>query len=161
MAFGLLRPTASFFVDRCAGDPMTGITLVTLQFALLLALAWPFSEPVRPMSALTLFLAAAALGAWTLAFNRPGNFNIRPELKPGARFVRGGPYSHVRHPMYVSVLLAGLAAVVLYGGWIKLLCWAALFAVLWIKAGIEERAMAEHFPEYRDYAATVGRFFPR
>jgi protein-S-isoprenylcysteine O-methyltransferase Ste14 len=140
---------------------MPSLALVVLQFALIVLLIWPWTAPVWPLSALAVFLFGATIGVWTLAFNRPGNFNIRPELKPDAKLVLDGPYTYVRHPMYVSVLLIGMAAVLLYLDWLKLLCWIALFAVLWIKSEVEEKALRQRFPGYRDYASMVGRFFPR
>ena len=140
---------------------MLSITLVVSQFVLIALLIWPWSDPVWPLPALVVFMVGTVIGLWTLVFNRPGNFNIRPELKPDSKLITGGPYAYVRHPMYASLLLLGLAVVLLYLNWVKLLCWIALFAVLWVKSELEERALQQHFSEYRDYAAMVGRFFPR
>jgi protein-S-isoprenylcysteine O-methyltransferase Ste14 len=137
------------------------MVLVVLQFALIALLIWPWTAPVWSLPALAVFLFGAVIGVWTLAFNRPGNFNIRPDLKPDARLVLDGPYAYVRHPMYVSVLLIGAATVLLYLDWLKLLCWIALFAVLWVKSEVEEKALRQRFPGYRDYASMVGRFFPK
>jgi protein-S-isoprenylcysteine O-methyltransferase Ste14 len=140
---------------------MSGNVLVAAQFALTALLIWPWSAVVWPLPALAVFLPGAAIGLWTLAFNRPGNFNIRPEPKPDTKLVLDGPYAYVRHPMYVSVLLMGLAAVLFYLSWLKMLCLAALYVVLWIKSGVEEEALRQRFPGYRDYALMVGRFFPK
>jgi hypothetical protein len=101
---------------------MPSMVLVVLQFALIALLIWPWTAPVWSLPALAVFLFGAVMGVWTLAFNRPGNFNIRPDLKPDARLVLDGPYAYVRHPMYVSVLLIGAATVLLYLDWLKLLC---------------------------------------
>lgn len=140
---------------------MAGIALVTAQFVLIALLIWPWTTPAWSVWVMALLLAGAGIGLWTLAFNRPGNFNIRPEPKLHTRLVTGGPYAHVRHPMYVSVLLIGLAVVLLYLDWAKALCWIALFAVLAMKSDIEEKALQQRFPGYRDYASRVGRFFPK
>ena len=140
---------------------MAGIVLVTAQFVLIALLIWPWTTPEWSFTGIAMLLAGAAIGTWALVFNRPGNFNSRPEPKPQTRLVTGGPYAHVRHPMYAGVLLAGLAAVLPYSDWSKLLCWLALFLVLWIKSGIEEKALRQRFPGYREYALMVGRFFPK
>ena len=75
---------------------------VAAQFALIaLMLAWPGHWRIGVPAEL-LGAAALALGVWVLSHNRPGNFRVRPQPKPGARLVLGGPYRFMRHPMYTS-----------------------------------------------------------
>lgn len=139
---------------------MQGILLVATQFLLIALLAWPFSAPVWIVPSLLLVLPAVFLAGWTLTCNRPGNFNIRPELKKGAQLITTGPYAFVRHPMYVCVLWFGLVAALLYASVFKLLMLLLLYIVLWMKAGLEEKALRVQFPDYANYAAAVGRFLP-
>lgn len=150
---------------------MRGRWLVIAQFALLAALAWPGYPPVWPWSQPGALLAlipagviaalAAGVGFWTLAHNRVGNFNVRPEPRVGGRLIVTGPYRYVRHPMYVAVLLVALALVVAYFSVFKVLCLVALVLVLRAKAMLEESALPALYPEYADYARRVGRFIPR
>jgi protein-S-isoprenylcysteine O-methyltransferase Ste14 len=111
-------------------------------------------------------VAAAVVGAAALAANRPGNFNIRPLPRAGGQLVTQGIYGWIRHPMYTSVLLGGLACVFLAplaGSGAALtaaLAWAALASVLWIKSGVEERWMGEAHPGYADYRRRTRRFVP-
>lgn len=159
-------------------DGARGRWLVVAQFALLAVLAWPWSPSVtmssplawpwsRPGALLALVPAgviaalAALVGFWTLAHNRVGNFNVRPEPRVGGRLIVTGPYRYVRHPMYVAVLLVALALVVAYGSALKALCLIALALVLRAKATLEEKALPALYPEYADYARRVGRFVPR
>jgi len=133
---------------------------VTAQFLLVaFILLWslPWTLKVAPL----LFGGAAFLLAlWVFAHNPPGNFNIRPEPKRGARLVTGGPYRRVRHPMYVALLLAmaGIAAEAPNG--LLLGMWAALLLVLNFKAALEERLLQQRWPEYADYRARTWRFIP-
>jgi protein-S-isoprenylcysteine O-methyltransferase Ste14 len=141
-----------------------GAGLVTLQFALLGVLAWQafagFARGSGPAGALLPMLAGFALGTWTLTANRPGNFNIRPQPREGARLIEHGPYRWIRHPMYSALLLAGLGA-----AWIAstALGWAALVAlaaVLVLKARVEEAAMLRVHAGYAAYRARTRRFVP-
>lgn len=137
--------------------------LVALQLGaiglIVVATRWPV--PARAWPA-TLFLLAmaAVLGLWTLGHNRWGNFNIRPELRAGARLVTGGPYRWVRHPMYASVLL-GCGALVIADarGW-RIALLVLLLAVLVVKAAREEQYLRAAFPEYAAYAARTWRLVP-
>lgn len=140
-----------------------GSFLVFLQFALLLLLAAMAAAPAMagavPLPAWLLAAAGVALGLWTIAHNRIGNFNIRPTPKDGGRLITSGPYRWIRHPMYSAVLLGGaaLAWASHPSAWIA---WAALGVVLWRKSSLEERWMAEHHPQYTAYRQRSRRFLP-
>jgi protein-S-isoprenylcysteine O-methyltransferase Ste14 len=139
---------------------VTGRLLVAAQFALLGWLIWPFTPQAWSPAALALVAAAGALGIWTLAHNRPGNFNIRPEPKAGARLVTDGPYRFMRHPMYAAVLLFAAAEAVAYADAWKIIAALALALVLAAKAALEERRLRAQFPGYADYARRVHRIIP-
>jgi protein-S-isoprenylcysteine O-methyltransferase Ste14 len=137
-----------------------GRALVAAQFALLAWLIWPLTLQRWSLPALLLAACAAGLGLWTLAYNRPGNFNIRPEPKASGHLVTGGPYGLIRNPMYSALLLFAAAEVVAYADMWKITCWLALALVLLAKAMLEERGLRERFPGYAAYAQRVRRFIP-
>lgn len=155
-----------------AADPATraarwaraGTALVVAQFALIGALAWwgapVFLAGAAPAAAWLAAAAGVAVGAWALSANRPGNFNIRPAPRAGGRLVESGPYRWIRHPMYTSVLLFGLAAALAAVQWAAWAALAALAAVLHAKAALEERWMALVHPGYAAYRARTRRFVP-
>jgi protein-S-isoprenylcysteine O-methyltransferase Ste14 len=137
--------------------------LVALQFGLVLALVGAARWPVPPRAwppMLFLLAVAVVLGVWTLGYNRWGNFNIRPELRRGARLVTGGPYRHIRHPMYASVLLGVGALVVADSRPWRIALLAALLVVLMLKAAREEEYLRAAFPEYAAYASRTWRLVP-
>jgi len=137
--------------------------LVALQVGLVLALVGATRWHVPPRAwPPTLFLLAVAvvLGVWTLGYNRWGNFNIRPELRPGARLVTGGPYRRIRHPMYASVLLGMGALVVADSRPWRIALLVALLVVLMLKATREEEYLRAAFPEYAAYASRTWRLVP-
>ena len=137
--------------------------LVALQLGLIAAIVvttrWPVPAKAWP---LTLFLLAMSvvLGVWTLGFNRWGNFNIRPELRRGAKLVTGGPYRWIRHPMYASVLLGVGALVHADARLWRVALLVALLVVLMMKAAREESYLRGAFPEYSAYASRTWRLVP-
>lgn len=135
--------------------------LVGLQIAALAAMLWPWGAARFHPVAWPVVAVATALGAWTLAHNRPGNFSVLPEPRARARLITTGPYARMRHPMYTAVIAGALALAI---GWNTFAHWVALavlVVVLNAKARREERLLARRFPEYAAYAARTPRFLPR
>lgn len=143
-----------------AQDRMRSLVLVVLQLALMVAIAVPFDALAWNAAASVLVAAGIALFAWTLTANRPGNFNIRPEPMADGLLVTGGPYRHVRHPMYLALLVALAGFCVGYGTPWRWAAFVALAIVLRIKAGVEERALSALHPGYAEFASTRRRFVP-
>jgi len=141
-----------------------GTLLVALQFALLFVLAALATPNVLhgdiPAAAFMLAMASVALAAWTLAHNRPGNFNIRPVPKAQGQLVTTGPYQWIRHPMYTSVLLGAAALAWTLSPRIGWAAWSALVIVLLLKSTLEERWMREKHPRYAAYVLSSKRFLP-
>jgi protein-S-isoprenylcysteine O-methyltransferase Ste14 len=141
-----------------------GTALVLLQFVLIVALALAavaaFLDHGAPAGAWLPGAGGIALGLWAVSCNRIGNFNIRPDPRPGGKLVDRGPYRWIRHPMYTAVIACGVACALVIGtawGWIGA---AALVLVLVVKAAIEERWMLVAHPDYRAYRAGTKRFVP-
>jgi len=139
---------------------MRSFVLVFLQAALMVAITVPFDALAWNAVASVLVAVALALGVWTLTANRPGNFNVRPEPKADGVLVTGGPYRHVRHPMYLALLVAMAGFCIGYGTPWRWVALAALAGVIVIKAGIEERAMTARHPGYATYAQRTKRLIP-
>jgi protein-S-isoprenylcysteine O-methyltransferase Ste14 len=142
---------------------LAGIALVILQFALLAVLGSQVAIHATksvPIYALVLMLGGILLGLWSVSVNRPGNFNIRPMPKAGGKMIEQGPYRLIRHPMYLSLMLAGLGAALAAMSVVAWISWAGLVLVLNAKAAMEERALRQQFPHYQDYCARSWRFLP-
>ena len=134
--------------------------LVAAQFALAAGVLVPGRSFDWQPAGLLLAAGGAGLGLWALTANRPGNFRIVPELKPGAHLVQSGPYRWIRHPMYTAVLLATLGGLLCQWTPLRLLDFLALGAVLYAKAVREERLLSVRFPGYAAYQARTRRFLP-
>jgi len=130
------------------------------QFLLIGLIAWPSAPFQTSLLALLLAGAGCILGAVTLMYNRIGNFNIRPELKENTELVVQGPYRWIRHPMYLTVLLLCGSLLAAYGQTYKYPCFLGLFALLGQKIAMEERFLAERFPEYSSYREGTWKVFP-
>lgn len=133
---------------------------VAAQFVLIAAMVlWPADWRWEAL-AIALGIAATALGLWVFAYNRPGNFNIRPEPKAGGQLITGGPYGWVRHPMYVALLLGMAGVAVGSHSLVQAGLWLALLIVLNFKAALEERLLRQRWPDYTAYAQRTRRFIP-
>ena len=106
-------------------------------------------------------LQAVAVGLmlWARITFGGRSFHASAEPTEGG-VVTGGPYRHIRHPIYTAVVLftfagvgahlspaaAGLALLVLAGALIRVF--------------LEERLLVARYPEYADYAARTRRMVP-
>jgi protein-S-isoprenylcysteine O-methyltransferase Ste14 len=85
-------------------------------------------------------------------------FGVLPEVRG---LVTRGPYSVVRHPVYLGELGA-CAGLVLAAPTPWNVGVAAVFtAAQFVRMRLEERALGSEFPEYRSYAARTPRLVPR
>lgn len=91
------------------------------------------------------------------------NWSYTLEMRKGHELVRHGIYSSIRHPMYASIWLFGLAQGLLLENWLAGWSAFATFAIMYlIRTPREEAMMCEYFgEEYRDYMRQTGRIFPR
>lgn len=89
--------------------------------------------------------------------------NLSPWPRPHAtnRLVTHGVYRHLRHPLYLSLIILAAGWAVWRQSWAALLATAALVFVLRRKAAHEELLLRERHPHYADYTRTTGFFLPR
>lgn len=82
-------------------------------------------------------------------------------LYEGHRLIRSGSYKHVRHPMYLGVILAAIGAFLLFRTWAMAIYMpTALFIPL--RAKREENLLAEEFgAEWETYVQEVPGWIPR
>ena len=108
-----------------------------------------------------LFIAVSGTVAlWTFRHNRPGNFNVIPDIKENAQLVTTGPYKYIRHPMYSSLFFGMLGVVCYWSHWLNWLFLALLTVVLYLKASKEERLWCDHHEGYRCYKEGTKYFIP-
>ena len=140
--------------------PVWSWTLVTIQFACLLALAatgpWFAAAPWL----LALEFAGVGLGVWAILTMRIDRVRVTPDVRPDTELVVRGPYRWIRHPMYLSLILVGLA-----------LAWNAPSPLRWgilalltvnqvVKLTYEETLLVAALPGYRAYRTHTKRLLP-
>ncbi|QIK37294.1 isoprenylcysteine carboxylmethyltransferase family protein [Caldichromatium japonicum] len=149
-----------------------GEYLVVLQFVLffvfVLTPAW---NPLATPAVLSILLIPRwlLLGlCWLIAilFSGLGVLHIRDYLTPlpypveHNRLVKQGAYAWVRHPLYSSLIFAGLGWICFTLSLSHLLILIIGFILLDYKASKEEHWLTERHPEYADYARRVRKFIP-
>lgn len=91
------------------------------------------------------------------------NWSPSLQLREGHELVKEGVYRYVRHPMYASEWLWGIAQALLLQNWIAGWAGLALFMPLHVeRVPREEQMMVERFGEaYREYINRTGGIVPR
>src|ERR1051325_4527108 len=123
-----------------------------------------FDRPFRPAGA---WLGVAAMAAALWLFHRSHvdlgrNWSISLQVREQHALVKTGIYRLIRHPMYSSFFLLGIAQMLLLSNWFAGLSGIAGAALLFaFRVRREEQMMLESFgDEYRSYMTQPKRIIP-
>lgn len=108
-----------------------------------------------------LFAVSATLIAWVMMRNPHAETSVRIQSERCHAVVSLGPYSYIRHPMYVGLIfLYASQALILGSMWA--LAIAALIAVLFLwRTAMEDRTLRQELAGYEQYtSATRYRLVP-
>ncbi len=151
----------------------------TLEIALL-AVAWlAFFVPLiwvvapvlafadYPLRPIPLFagIVCLAVGLWLFARSHAElgtNWSITLEVREKHQLVTEGIYRHVRHPMYLALLVYSVGQALVLPNWIAGPSYGAAMALLFaLRLGPEERMMLEEFgKDYEAYMRRTKRLVP-
>jgi protein-S-isoprenylcysteine O-methyltransferase Ste14 len=120
--------------------------------------AWPTPGWLVAAAVVMIVAASVLVVAGTVGLGR--GLTASPLPSRAARLRTTGVHACVRHPIYSGLLLGGAGLVLLAGRPSRAWVWLGLLALLWLKTRLEERALADRFPGYRDYAAATPRLIP-
>jgi protein-S-isoprenylcysteine O-methyltransferase Ste14 len=120
----------------------------------------PFSAPLAWLGAAV--MAASLWLFWRSHADLGRNWSASLKMRERHQLVTSGVYRHVRHPMYSSFFLLGLAQLLLIPNWFAGAAGLAAGIVLYVfRVAREERMMTEQFGEaYKAYCAKTARIIP-
>jgi protein-S-isoprenylcysteine O-methyltransferase Ste14 len=131
-------------------------------FTPLLAFADYHLPVVAPWCGLAVMLAALWL-FWRSHADLGQNWSVTLALRKEHQLISHGVYRFIRHPMYASIWLWGVAQALMLQNWVAGLSALVTFAPMYfLRTPREEQLMREFFgQEYRDYMEQTGRLFPK
>jgi protein-S-isoprenylcysteine O-methyltransferase Ste14 len=120
--------------------------------------------PLQPIALISGSLCLA-FGLWIFHRSHADlgtNWSITLEVREKHTLVTRGIYTHIRHPMYLALLVYSLGQAIALPNWIAgpsyLVAMTLLFA---LRVGAEERMMLEEFgEEYEAYRKRTDRLVP-
>ncbi len=121
-----------------------------------------FAAGYRGQHALALWFIGAGLALRAWAAGCAGGHTRSAQIE-APRLVVGGPYAHVRNPIYFGTLGLGFGMALLIGDPLALGLAAAALGLLYLAiVPAEETFLAQQFgDDYRRYCASVPRLVPR
>lgn len=121
-------------------------------FILVAAFLW-LSAPSRASLAIGLpvSIVGLALRAWAAG-----------HLEKNTTLADGGPYAHVRNPLYIGTLLTAAGLVIASRRWELGVLFVAVFLLIYLPVvELEEQHLRKLFPDYDAYARRVPKLLPR
>jgi protein-S-isoprenylcysteine O-methyltransferase Ste14 len=158
-------------VAKSARGPGERALLALVAFGFLCALIWAVTPlfgfadyPLRSVRFLP-GMACLLAGLWLLHRSHAdlgADWSITLEIRDRHQLVTSGVYRHLRHPMYLALLLYGLGQALVLPNWLAGPAYLAALALLVAcRLAPEERLMTETFgADYQAYRARTWRLVP-
>jgi protein-S-isoprenylcysteine O-methyltransferase Ste14 len=115
-------------------------------------------------TAVVILLVAGAIGLFAASSRELGrNWSLVARTRSDHELVRTGPYSRIRHPIYLGLLLFLFALAVGLGHWVQLLLALPFFFVgTGIRTSVEDNLLEQRFGDtFRDYRNSTPALIPR
>lgn len=121
-----------------------------------------FVDPLRPIQILSWILLSSSLLLAIHGFRLLSTQGAPDQdLENTTQLVTDGAYRFIRHPLYASLLLFGIGAVLKQLSSLSLTIWIVLNLAVYATGRVEERTNLERFGEpYRAYMRRTKMFIP-
>ncbi len=125
---------------------------VPFGFLLVGAFLWLSAPSIFSLACgLPVSILGLALRAWAAG-----------HLEKNTTLAEGGPYAHVRNPLYIGTLLTAAGLVIASRRWELGVLFAAVFLLIYLPVvELEEQHLRKLFPAYDAYARRVPKLLPR
>ena len=155
LAIALTRPGPKAWDYSLASSIAVGISYV-YPYAQVIYLRWSPGRVASPAAGLVLVTLAAGLSLVSLLI-MGRRFGVRPAMRG---LVTSGPYRFIRHPMYLSYILADIGYNLQEWNFVTLLLVLVGWMSLVHRMRAEERVLSQH-AEWRTYVVLARyRLFP-
>lgn len=111
-----------------------------------------------------LLLMGGAIALFATSSRELGkNWSLVARMRSDHELIRTGPYAHVRHPIYLGMLLFLLALAVALGHYVQLIVAIPAFLIgTTIRTRIEDGLLEQQFGErFRDYRGSTPALIPK
>jgi protein-S-isoprenylcysteine O-methyltransferase Ste14 len=165
------RRDRKFKSVKSAKGPLERVLLALVSLSLLPTLLWvmtpalAFADYRLRLLPFAAGLACLALGLWLLYRSHVdlgSNWSITLQVQEEHQLVTHGVYRHIRHPMYLALILYASGQTLILPNWLAGPAYLVAVTSLFIlRVGPEERMMREQFGrDYETYMSRTKRLVP-
>jgi protein-S-isoprenylcysteine O-methyltransferase Ste14 len=118
-----------------------------------LRLNWSYLGMDCLIAGIVLFTFGFALTSWAIVSNR--FFELTVSSQAGHKVATGGPYTFIRHPGYVGMMIFYGATPLIFGSAVSLIPAALLAAAVIWRTALEDATLQKELKGYKEYAKKV------
>ena len=131
---------------------LTGFHLQNLVMGLEHRFSEPFTNNMAMIIGLILYLVSYFITTWSMLVNHHFEANVRIQKDRSHQVITSGPYAIVRHPGYLSFILATFAIPMIIGSYYGFLNAFLGSILLLIRTHMEDNTLKEELDGYQEYA---------
>ena len=139
---------------------MKSLLLTLIQYLCLVSMLYFFPWFSNNAFLLIIQIIGFGIALWSILEMKHSRLNISPTPLKNAILITSGPYKYIRHPMYLSLILAFTPLLITYFSSYFLIIFIVFIVNLVFKFLYEESLLIDHFSDYKDYMKKSWRILP-